>query len=242
MRSRNFLALGLCMTLFCVLAIPGVAKADEFDQATKLTFNEPVEIPGHVLAAGTYWFTLMDSQSDRNIVRVWNEDRTQLVATILSIPDYRLEPTDKTMINFEERPADQPEAIAAWFYPGENFGHEVVYPKTRAVALAAQTQQPVLSMPDESATDTATPAPPVVNAVTDTGEEIDLNEVIASEPTSDVVMASLPQTASSLPLWGLLGLTAIGASLTLRQIRRRMDHNHQLLLAADSGQTDNRAV
>jgi len=202
--------------------MPGAAMADEYNQATKLTFNEPVEIPGQVLTAGTYWFTLMDSPSDRNIVQIWNEDRSQLVATVLTISDYRFQPADKAIINFEERPADQPEAIQAWFYPGENFGHEFVYPKTRAVALAAQTQQPVLSIPDESAADTASPAPPAVNAVTEAGEEIEVSEVIASEPEPDVVMASLPQTASLLPLWALLGLVAIGASLYFRRVGRQI--------------------
>jgi hypothetical protein len=64
------------------------AKADAWDQATKLTFSGPVEVPGLALPAGTYWFTLADSDSDRNIVQVWNEDRTQLLKTILAIPDY----------------------------------------------------------------------------------------------------------------------------------------------------------
>src|SRR5712691_1432221 len=133
MNSKQLLIAGLFLALICVAA-PGRLMADEYNQATKLTFNEPVEIPGQVLTAGTYWFTLMDSPSDRNIVQIWNEDRSQLVATVLTISDYRLQPADKAIINFEERPADQPEAIQAWFYPGENFGHEFVYPKLRAVA------------------------------------------------------------------------------------------------------------
>ncbi len=222
MKSKQSLLLAFCLTLLCLLAMPGAAMADEYSQSTKLTFSAPVEIPGQVLTAGTYWFTLMDSPSDRDIVQIWNEDRSQLVATVLAIPDYRLQPADKTIITFDERPADQPEAIQAWFYPGENFGHEFVYPKTRAVALAEQTQQPVLSTPDETAADTPSPAPPVINAVTETGEEIEVSEVVASEPTPDVVMASLPQTASSLPLWALLGVIAIGASLYFRRMGRRI--------------------
>ncbi len=49
-----------------------------------------------------------------------------------------------------------------------------------------------------------------------------MSEVVASEATPDVVMASLPQTASSLPLWALLGLTALGASFFFRRIGRRI--------------------
>ncbi len=221
MNLKNFLIAGPFLTLFCVLAMPSAAMADEHNQATKLTFNEPVEVPGLVLDAGTYWFTLMNSDADRDIVQIWNADRSQLVTTIFTVADYRFQPTGDTVINFEERPGNQPEAIKEWFYPGEEFGHEFVYPKTRATELAQQTHQPVLSMPDEAATDTVPSALPAMTAVTATGEDIELSEVVQSEePTDDVVLASLPQTASSLPIWALLGLVAMGASFCFRRVAR----------------------
>src|SRR5260370_11963890 len=151
MKSKQSLLLACCLALLGLLAMAGAAMADEYSQSTKLTFSAPVEIPGQVLTAGTYWFTLMDSPSDRDIVQIWNEDRSQLVATVLAIPDYRLQPADKTIITFDERPADQPEAIQAWFYPGENFGHEFLYPNTRAVPLPYNTHHPLLSTPHETA-------------------------------------------------------------------------------------------
>lgn len=104
--------------------------ADDWNQATRLTFNEPVEVPGQVLPAGTYWFILADKDSDRNIVQIWNVDRKHLVTTISAIPDYRQTAPEKTIINFEERPSGQPEAIQSWFYPGNKLGLEFVYPKT----------------------------------------------------------------------------------------------------------------
>ena len=220
MHSKKLLIGGLFLALICV-AMPGSLRADEHNQATKLTFNEPVEIPGQVLEAGTYWFVLMDSQSDRNIVQIWNEDRSHLLATVFTIADYRFQPTGKTVINFEERPADKAEAIQAWFYPGDDFGHEFVYPKARATSLAQQIQQPVLSKPDDDATDSAPSLDQEVVAVTSTGEEIDLSDIVESEePTDSVTMASLPQTASLLPLVALLGFVALGASLCFRRMAR----------------------
>jgi len=35
---------------------------------------------------------------------------------------------DKAILQLEERPSGQPEALKAWFYPGENFGVGFVYP------------------------------------------------------------------------------------------------------------------
>ena len=223
MKQRKFFITSFYVALFCLLVWPASLMADEHNQATKMSFNEPVEIPGQVLPAGTYWFALMDSQADRNIVQIWNEDRSQLIATTFTVPDYRLQPTDKTTITFDEKPGEQHEAIQAWFYPGEDYGHEFVYPKTRALALARQTQQPVLSMPDEAATNTAPVSEPSIDAVTASGNEIEVSEIVQSEePKEDVVMASLPQTASLFPIVGLLGLATLGASLYFRRMARKI--------------------
>jgi len=108
------------------------AKAAEWNQSTTLTFPESVQIPGQVLNAGTYVFKLADLSSDRNIVQVFDKDELHLYATLLTIPDYRLKPTDHPVITFEERATGVPEAIKAWFYPGESNGHEFVYAGTKA--------------------------------------------------------------------------------------------------------------
>ncbi len=56
--SIPLLVFGLIL-VFALLLVP-VARADEWDQATRLTFNQPMEIPGHkILAAGSYWFVTM---------------------------------------------------------------------------------------------------------------------------------------------------------------------------------------
>lgn len=103
------------------------AAADEWDQKTILTFNAPVEIPGRVLEPGTYVFKLLASQSDRNIVQVFSQDEKHLYGTFLTIPEQRLQPAESTIITLDERPGDSPEAVKAWFYPGDETGHEFIY-------------------------------------------------------------------------------------------------------------------
>jgi hypothetical protein len=219
------LVVTFCLALLCALAAPSTVMADAWDKATKLTFNEPIEVPGQVLPAGTYWFTLANSLADRNIVQIWDADRHHLITTIFAIPDYRMQPQGRTVIHFEERPADSPEAIHSWFYPGSTYGEEFVYPKTRAVQLAKQTSRPVLATRDEQAanvTPVSSPAPvkaPPVVGVTPSGEEIEVTEVVASESTvipEEVPAKSLPKTASSIPLVGLLGLLSLAAGFGLR--------------------------
>ena len=159
MNQFKLVVIILCLTLV-VLAIPSGVKADAWNKKTIVTFSQPVEIPGvgaQVLPAGTYVFKLLDSLSDRNIVQIFNQDQTHVFATILAIPNYRLQATDKTVMTFRERPAGTPEAIRAWFYPGANWGQEFVYPKKRAIELAKLTHEPVLAMPAELASYITTP-------------------------------------------------------------------------------------
>jgi hypothetical protein len=68
MKGIRIAALSFCLG---VLSLPFVQKthADEWDKKTNVTFNEPVEVPGVVLPAGSYVFKLADSESDRHIAR-----------------------------------------------------------------------------------------------------------------------------------------------------------------------------
>ena len=222
MNKSKWFIVTFCLVVLCALATPNALMADEWDKATKLTFSEPIEVPGLVLPAGTYWFTLADSDSDRNIVQIWDADRMHLVTTILAIPDYRLQPTGKTVVHFEERPSDQPEAIHSWFYPGANYGEEFVYPKARATQLAKQVSRPVLSMPDAQPSDTAQIKQAPVKAISPSGEEIEVTEVVATEfvAPATATPSSLPKTASFLPLLGLAGFLALGAALCIREAVR----------------------
>jgi hypothetical protein len=105
----------------------GGAKADGWDKKTIVTFSDSVEIPGQVLPAGTYVIKLADSPSNRHIVQIWTGDQSQLLATIFTVPMYRLEPPDETIFEFDERPGDSPQALRAWFYPGDSTGNEFIY-------------------------------------------------------------------------------------------------------------------
>lgn len=238
-----------CIALVGAILAP-TAIADNWDRKTVITFSGPVEIPGvhlagwGVLPAGTYVFKILDSQSDRHIVQIFNKDETTIYATILAIPNYRLKATDKTVITFEERPAGEPEALRAWFYPGRNWGEEFVYPKAKAIALAKASKTPVLfttlDIPLEVTEPIKLVAAPVVEelkqapimAIKPTGEEVQLAQVVTPPPAADtqVVRApapraqetTLPATASQLPLIFVFGLLSLGASVAVRIVAKRI--------------------
>src|SRR3984893_5348588 len=178
-----------CVALMGAVFAPGV-RADDWNKKTVITFSGPVEIPGvhlkgwGVLPAGTYVFKVLDSQSDRHIVQIFNKDETAIYATILAIPNYRLKATDKTVITFRERPAGEPEALRAWFYPGRNWGEEFVYPKAQAMALAKATNTAVLFTPDEIPVEVAT----LVESVDEPAVvELKKAPILAIQPTGDEV-------------------------------------------------------
>jgi hypothetical protein len=215
MKSYKLQMIVLCLVAIAALFASSNAHADTWNKATKITFPEPVEVSGTVLPSGTYWFQLMNSPSDRHIVQIWNADRSRLITTTLALPNYRLRPAGDTVVKFAERPSGTPEAVKAWFYPGDNFGQEFVYPKTRATQIAQIANEPVLAVRDEA------PAPVVeqtpVKAVEPSGEEVEIAEVVDTVAPAP----ALPSTGSSLPLLGLLGLLAVGAGFGLHFVPTR---------------------
>lgn len=246
MRICKLLAPLCCAFLLCTVLQVKTAKADEWNKKTIFTFSAPVEIPGYkgpiVLPAGTYVFKLLDSIPDRNIVQIFNKDENHLYATILAIPDYRMKPTDSPIIKFEERAAGSPEAVKAWFYPGDLYGQEFVYPKSRAVELAKNSNEPVLSMSEDLSSNISKPANSAkaasvmamektpVKAEKPNGEEVEMAEVISPEPpagsssaqATKVASKKLPKTASDLPLLALCGMLLAGLGLWLRSLSRQV--------------------
>lgn len=217
MRSMQSIGV-VVLTTLCLLGALAVpkARADEWDKKTTLTFNEPVQVPGTTLPAGTYVFKLADSQSDRTIVQIFNADGTKLITTILAIPDYRTKTPSKTIISFNERPSGQPEALRAWFYPGDNFGVEFVYPKQRATELAQANQQPVLSTREE-VTDTPSMKSATVEPVAPPPVQVADNSQPPSVVT-EVEAEELPRTAGSMPSIALGGVLLLAAAFGLRRL------------------------
>ena len=125
MYRKMFSAMTCLMLLGGTYFVPKV-RADESDKKTIVTVNEPIQVPRKLLPAGTYVFKLMDS-NDLTLVAIFNHDESHLITTVQGIPEVRMETPDKAILQLEERPSGQPQALKAWFHPGDNFGVEFVY-------------------------------------------------------------------------------------------------------------------
>jgi len=253
-------ALKTASAIFCIAATTMIfspsanAQRTVYNKKTTFTFSAPVEIPGvhlkgyAVLPAGTYVFKLADSQSNRHIVQIQSEDQKITYATILAIPNVRMKPTGDTVLTFRERPAGEPPALRAWFYPGETWGDEFVYGKKRAKELAMANSTPVLYN-DETVTEVSETEQPAVAQMTaapvmafnQTGDEVALDQAVTAPEPEPVVTAQntepaampvttpapvaapveLPHTAGDSGVFMLSGLLALAGAFTIRTIRQR---------------------
>jgi hypothetical protein len=197
------------------------ARADEWNKRTTLTITEPIEVPGAVLAPGDYVIKLLDSASDRHIVQIFNADETELQTTILAIPNYRLQPSGKTVFSFWEMPPGQPRALRAWFYPGDNFGQEFAYPKVKATEIATVAHAAVPTTEAQKPAELAVApiekvAPPVAKAPR-AAAPVELAQ-LPPAPAIELP-AELPKTASPYPLIGLAGVLSLLVFAVLRTVR-----------------------
>jgi len=246
MNRLNLVAAVSCLGIASLCVTP--AMADTWNKKTVITIGEAVQVPGAILQPGKYVMKLLDSQSDRHIVQIFNETEDKLQTTILAIPNYRLQPTGDTAFQWWETPAGQPKALRAWFYPGDNFGQEFAYPKNTAMQIARSTSQSVPSVSgedlssatvssiDKSGAETALkaePAPtPAPVEVAQARPAEPAPQAAAPEPAPAPVAAApeatrarteeLPHTSSAFPLIGLAGFLALGASIAVRKAAKHV--------------------
>jgi len=137
-RTPFSLILSAGLVLISAAFVPQ-AKAGESDHLTEVTFNQPVEIPGQVLGPGTYTLRLLDSSVPGGgydyVVFADKADR-HVYGIVAALPVYYdnpfswfARPPEHTIITFEERASDSPQAIKDWFFPGKVTGEEFVYRK-----------------------------------------------------------------------------------------------------------------
>ena len=127
-------------------------------------------------------------------------------------------------------------ALRTWYAANTpaSGGHDIVYPKLRAMELAARAKAPVVAVADEVKVVEFETAPLVV--VTPEKEVKPYTSVVAQKepvpetpPAREVKVAEtrplreeLPQTASNLPLFAGLGILSLLGALGLAVLARRV--------------------
>jgi len=228
-------------------ASTAVAWADAWDKKTTVSFSHAVEVPGYVLQPGKYVMKLVDfASADRHIVQFTNERGNHVYAAAQAINAYRKNITDKTVITFYEARAGRPEPMRTWFYPGDEFGQEFVYPKQHLLEIAAETRTTTttvataepspVTVAEPVREEVATPVaaePPAENTYV-AAEKTEVNEPVeiaqaappreaepipAADNTIPAAPTELPRTASPMVEIGLVGLIFVIGAITARKAR-----------------------
>jgi hypothetical protein len=188
-----------------MLALPLSAAAQgPANQDTFFTFSQSVELPGKTLPAGTYFFQLADSPSNRHIVKVMSQDRKELHATLLAIPYYSTDrPSDEPQVRFMETPAQAAggaagtNAIKIWFYPGTSTGHEFIYPREQAMRIASRTGQSVLTTKTEESIEASSVADTDLTRVDRGGVDSTVDMSNRSTATTTTNTSQTPATSTA---------------------------------------------
>lgn len=146
MKPFTILSTMSCLVLVLVLVVASVAGAQpQAVDRTTLEFSTPVMVPGATLPAGRYTFEVSGIESSRNVIQVWNEDKTRLMTTALAVPKARTNAKGDVVVTIARTDASMAPALKIWFYPGALRGHEFIYSEKQARALADETKTLVLS-------------------------------------------------------------------------------------------------
>ena len=140
--NKLYLLIGWVVS--CFLFFEVAAHASEADEATKITFNQPVQVPAHTLAPGTYLFKLATTE-DQNIVQIFNADGNVLYATLMTNATTRSKATGNTEVILAKQPEGEPYALLKWFYPGRLTGEEFLYPKAQEQQLAQDRHEDIVA-------------------------------------------------------------------------------------------------
>jgi len=226
---------GFLLLAAAVAALPSFSARADTAWRSPLVIGEPTEIPGTVLQPGRYLVKVLDTKETRMVVQFMNADESAAVATVMGIPNYRVETAQSNEFVYFQRAEGAPQALKSWTYPGNNFGIEFVYPKAEAVQIAQAHKEEVYSAPSakpeaqepvvaispelkEKPVEVKAPPPPVKQAMAAPAPTaVPAPPPPAAEPVKKA--KKLPKTGSPLPLAALAGFAALAAGSALRLSR-----------------------
>jgi LPXTG-motif cell wall-anchored protein len=225
---RTFRAFAVLSVLGVLLLLGTSPLAADVAWRTPLTISEPTEIPGMVLEPGQYIVQVLNIKQTRFVVQFLSGDGSKNVTTVMGVPNYRVTVTDGSPFTYFQRSPGAPLALKDWFYVGNNFGIEFVYPKETAVRIAQASKETVYTAPSAKPETTET----VVTVSPELKEE-PLPPPPAPRPATVVAQAAppppppapapktLPKTGTSLGLLALAGLASLSGAATLKLLVRR---------------------
>jgi hypothetical protein len=164
-----------------VTSVYGQYPGFEWNKKSTLSTEQQVEFPGTVLEPGVYIVRLRQTIERRSQVEILNREETQLLATVVAVPDHHVRPDDNSDFTYHAVKRSGPRPVRSWYFPGDLVGLEFVYPAARAKEIAKDSDAHVMA--SNSSKDGT------IVAMTPNGKEI----VIDDEPISILTARRKPQ-------------------------------------------------
>jgi hypothetical protein len=213
---------GFLLGIICLVAasIAGpVTRADDSGQQATVTIQSPQQVPGSVLAAGTYMFKQTGAQSGWVIVQIYSNDGSALVTTILAYPNAKVASNGQNVVTYPANGSGSIPAMEGIVFTGDSTVEQFAYPKTVADQIGAANHVRIPTTGTDDAYPSALPdaakswsAPVMSNS--------DSDATMTAQNTAMTRQEKLPQTASPLPMVMLIGLFSIAGIVMLRKVRR----------------------
>ena len=212
------LALGTFATFIGIAPAP-VASAQSDVEQTQFTTAEPLDVGSFTLQPGTYVIRTLPLDSNRYTVQVTNVEATTVFATVLAVPHPILmeEVVPEGRFVYFATGRGQRKALRTWFPRDSTNGQDIVYPKHRALEIAAAAKAPVMAIPDE-----AKEADYKTTSFTVVTPEQAAKPYEAPPPVmvAEAVPPALPATASQVPTFLALGLLFLVGGIAVRMFTR----------------------
>jgi len=114
----------LLLGIIGVFALPAAAQTR--DHAVLMHFDKAVAVPGKILSPGTYTF-LAPEIARGAFIQIFNERRTELIATVPVLDASRLEAANAFEVTLGDREDTAEPALVRWFEAGATHGYELLY-------------------------------------------------------------------------------------------------------------------
>ena len=222
------LAVGAFATLLGIASAPAALAQNEVQQST-FNLTEPLDVGSVTLQPGTYLFKVVLIDSNRDMLRVTDTEGTKVFTTLLSRP-HPILPGDvvpeSRYVAWTTSPG-QPRALRTWYPRDRTTGHDIIYPKARALELAASAKETVIAIPDAVKETEYRTAPLLVVTPDREVKPYEALAVQAPPKAAPVAVAQarpakkMPKTASRIPLFAAMGLLSLGGALGLRALANR---------------------
>jgi hypothetical protein len=228
MRGQLRIRIGpLLLGVLCLVGVGMTATTSHAEDSWKkatLTLNALTQLPGTTVAAGSYVFKQSGEQAGWNIVQVYNQDESSLVTTLLAYPNPNLSSSGQSILMYPQSTDGRTQVMEAFFFDNDPVAQQLAYPKKTADEIGSANHVRVPTTGTSDAYPSSLPSASSSWSAPLNQDAAQTPAQTSSEPppasSSAAKSDPLPQTASPLPLIGLIGLLALVGIVVLRRISR----------------------